>query len=474
MYKSLVKKFLSFSIGNWISMIIAFFTTPITTRLYKPEHFGKYSMYLLLVNILHVVALLGTDQSYIRFYNNVKEKLSLLLKCFSVAFVTFSFISMILLMFSREISIFMFSEENIKIIYIIIFGLLLNIINRFLLTNIRMQQNGKLYSFVGVFSRITEVLFIVGLYKIVGKQYESLIYASLCSSIIIVFFLVIVQKKIFNKMYTKIDLQYREILGYGIPFTFSLIIFWLFDSVDKIALKQFSSYDELGLYAASMKIVGILVTIQNSFTTFWAPVALEKYEKNPTDKKFFKEIQLMVGLAMLILGIILIMFSDVTEFLLGEKYSLVADIVPFLFFIPIMYTVSETTVIGINFCKKTKWHIIIALISCICNIIGNYILVPYYGAKGAAISTGISYIVFFIMRTHISLKFYKVDFKLKKFYIGTSIMFIYAFFASLNDFSIFHLVVGILCIFLVFIVYGDEMKHKYGYLKRIRNSYKIN
>ena len=41
---SLINKFLSFSIGSWISIIIAIVTTPITTRLLSPEEYGKFSM----------------------------------------------------------------------------------------------------------------------------------------------------------------------------------------------------------------------------------------------------------------------------------------------------------------------------------------------------------------------------------------------------------------------------------------------
>lgn len=43
---------------------------------------------------------------------------------------------------------------------------------------------------------------------------------------------------------------------------------------------------------------------------------------------------------------------------------------------PLMYTLSETTVIGINFQKKPKWHSIIAVVSWVTNIIGNFYLVP--------------------------------------------------------------------------------------------------
>jgi O-antigen/teichoic acid export membrane protein len=67
-----------------------------------------------------------------------------------------------------------------------------------------------------------------------------------------------------------------------------------------------------------------------------------------------------------------------------------------------MYTLSEVTVGGINYRNKTYWHLAIAVIAAVVNYALNMLLVPNLGAKGAAISTGLSYIVFFYSRTYIS------------------------------------------------------------------------
>lgn len=57
----------------------------------------------------------------------------------------------------------------------------------------------------------------------------------------------------------------------------------------------------------------------------------------------------------------------------------------------------------------------IAAVSAIANFFGNMWLVPIYGAKGAACSTGLSYIIFFSIRTFVSIRLYSVKYYLKKF-----------------------------------------------------------
>jgi len=144
--------------------------------------------------------------------------------------------------------------------------------------------------------------------------------------------------------------------------------------------------------------------------------------------------------------------------LLGKEYRLAAFMVPFLIFTPIMYTISETTVLGINFNKKQRSHTYIALISCITNVLGNLLLVPKYGGIGASISTGLSYIVFFAARTYISYRYFKVNYHLKEFYIMTFSFIIYSLYATFNKFGIVYVLLGILEVAILYILYGKHVK----------------
>ncbi|WP_282154478.1 lipopolysaccharide biosynthesis protein [Cytobacillus gottheilii] len=465
MYKVLLKKFLSFSIGNWITMIIAISTTPIITRLFEPAVFGMYSMYTLVINIILIISILGSDQSYMRYFNTVENKAALLFKCLKISFISFFIIGIVAFIFRTQLSIFIISKNDIVLIYLIIAGLFINMINRFMLTVIRMKQNAKLYSFVSVSTKITEVSLIITFFFNVGETVYSLIFASIISNLVIMIFLIFNNRKLISGIKSKSNITTKEILGYGIPFTFSLIVFWLFESIDKISLRQFSSLEELGLFAAAMKLVGIVVIIQASFQTFWTPVALEKFERK-NEERFFSNINLIVGFVMLVMGIAIIFSSDIVKVILGENYNSVSDILPFLLLGPIMYTVSETTVMGINFYKKTGWHIVIAVIACISNIIGNLLLVPSLGAKGAAISTGISYIVFFVMRTNISSRFFKVDYQIKKYYLGTLILVLYALYATLYNASLLHYLMGIVSLLLLFLIYLKDLREIINFIKK--------
>ena len=161
---------------------------------------------------------------------------------------------------------------------------------------------------------------------------------------------------------------------------------------------------------------------------------------------------------MFFVAIFVLMGKDLITFILGEKYKQASSIIPCLVFMPVMYTISETTVLGINFLKKTKFHIIISLVVSVFNIIGNMILVPRFNAVGAAISTGVAYILFFILRTNIAKKLIDYNFNLKRVYIISILLFLYALFLSFYNNILYSILIGILLLLILIVLYIKEIK----------------
>lgn len=194
-------------------------------------------------------------------------------------------------------------------------------------------------------------------------------------------------------------------------------------------------------------------------------MAVEHYTNDPEDRKFYQQGNQVITVVMFFIGLSLILVKDVFAILLGEKYREAAYILPFLIFDPIMYTISETTVSGLVFMKKSKQQVLVSAGACLINIIGNTILVPQYGCQGAAISTGLSYIVFFTLRTFLSNRYFYVDYKLKKFYLLTVVVVAYAFYNTFVKFNAGAVVGYIICLFVLILLYKNTVIWGIKYLK---------
>lgn len=455
----LFRKFIEFAMGNGIVLIIGLISSPIITRIIIPEELGKASMFTTITSLIIVVITLGRDQSYIRYYNDEKEynRGKLFRESIKLPLILNLILGLILIVFYKPVSNMIVKESSFIIVLLMLLHSTFSIISNFALLNVRMKQKGKLYSLFQVVNKLTYLIFIGVLFIIFRNSYMTVVLATIISTLVMGgVALLYDRKQLFNfEINEELNTKSSDLLKYGTPFLFSMSIIWIFQSIDKISLRAFSSFEEIGLYTGAMTIITLLNIVQSTFTTFWTPVAYAQYAKEPENHGFFIDINEIVSMIMLLISIMVIALKDIIIVFLGPEYAGAQFIFPFLVFMPIMYTISETTVIGINFSKNTKCHINIAVISAITNVIGNLILVPMYGAKGAAISTGLSYIVFFIARTYYSNKYYKIKYKLKKLWICIIPVYILAAYSSVYKFNSVILYLSILSIIIVLLMYRN-------------------
>lgn len=459
MKKNLLKSFLSFSVGNYINIFIGLLTVPITTRMLSPEQYGVSSFFLMITNILATVCSLSLEQGFIRFfYDESKENRGkLLYNCLVYSVLTISLISILIYLYRDAISIYIIGKKDRFFWLLLLLSVIFTILKTYSLIVIRMQQKGKLYSFFNVLLRGLEFIFILTLFNFYGNNYETLVLAALFSMVITTLFSILSEKEIWC-FKGEMKVKRQELLKYSFPLAMTMALTWLFSSSDKIAIKMYSNMQEMGLYAGAFKIISLISTLQIGFSSFWTPTTYEHYTNNPEDLNFFKKANDYLSLVFLILGIGLLLTRNIIILLLGKNYYPSIFIMPMLLFNPIMYLISETTMLGIDFKKKTIYSLYISIIVVCINMLGNILLVPYLGARGAAISTGISYIIFFSLRTYFSIRLINFGFELKRIYIVTLFMLLYALFLTFYSDLLLEVSIGILLLILVIYIYFPVIK----------------
>ena len=60
--------FLSYFYGNFVVLLLGFIQTPIVTRIMSADEYGRTGMFETAVSVIYIFAILGMDQSYIRYY----------------------------------------------------------------------------------------------------------------------------------------------------------------------------------------------------------------------------------------------------------------------------------------------------------------------------------------------------------------------------------------------------------------------
>ncbi|WP_300384203.1 oligosaccharide flippase family protein [Clostridium sp.] len=472
----LFKKFIEYAMGNGIVVILGVISTPIVYRLIGPVERGKADLFVTYTSLLVLLLTMGIDQAFIRYYND-EDKNSrgqLLRKSVKMPILLSLILGILCIIFNNVLSRLIVNEadlalkESLILSSLFALNIIISIISNFAIINIRMKQKAKNYSLVGVSNKISYLIFLFIFFSRFNENYITLVFTTVFANLIMLIVGILFEKNDWFNISKKGNLKTttKDLTKYGAPFIFSMGLTWIFQSVDRLSIQRFSTSEQVGLYSGAMSIVAILNTIQGIFTTFWTPVAYERYSNNPCDTKFFSKINEIVSFVMLLIATLLIGGKDLLSIMfLGDKYKGSEFIFPFLVLMPIMYTISETTVLGVNFKKKTKAHIFIALASAISNIVGNFILVPKYGAKGAAISTGLAYVIFFITRSYFGNKYYKININYKKLFISVLSVYILAIYSSVYKFNLVIFILTTLVVLIILYLYKNLISETYELIK---------
>lgn len=462
--EGLLKKLGQFSIGPIVGALIGFITVPIITYFISPEEYGKSSMFTLAISILQLFVFLGMDQAYTKRYYETVNRSKLLTNAIFPAFVLVMAIDLGLFLGKGKVAELLFgSSEEIICVYALIIILPGLAIEKFALMDIRMQQRGVLYSVMSILLKTLTLICIVTLFVQYQKSFRAIVFGTTVAQLLYSGILLFCVRKSFIIRASLLDwLEIKSLLKFGLPIVPVSIIGWALSGMDKVMLRGFCDYSELGMYEVAFKVVNIIGIAQTCFTSFWVPVA-HQWNNDNVDKERFVYIGRLISLAMTGIFVLVLLFKNVIFFILADDYGQAVNIVPFLLIYPIMYTVSEVTVMGIYFKEKTLNLLFVSLAASIVNIALNCILIPKAGAIGASIATGVSYTVFFWIRTLISRRIW-FKFPVKEYIFITAILFVLSF-CNIWIHGIGVYIINCCSIPIIVYYFRNELKDIFHYLK---------
>lgn len=476
MGKSVVlASFFKYSVGAFGSACIAVIIIPFLTRIMSPIEFGKGMMYVTFISLLFYLCNCGMDQVFVRRYFDLKTKeqrIGLLYNSFVIvslfSLMTFGVLSV----FYKPCLRFIFNETSLLLYFLIIIGVVLYTLNRFVLLSIRMQEKAWLNSFGQIITQASYLgALVYGYFVFHHVNFELIIYAEIFSLFLSFFLLLAYDYKLWNFFALKntnwlkwVDI--KKSFDYGWPFIFTFILTWAFESIDRVLILKWSNYYALGIYSAAFSLAAPLIMLQTVFTTMWTPIGIKNVIEHPLKaKKLFHETFHIMLFIMTLAALLIVSLKHVVIYLLGYSYHGALSVFIWIFFVPIFYLLSEICRVGGFLTNKSTFNIIIAALALFANIVACYIFIPRFGAQGAAIALAITYFLFFNMRVFFSFKYYQFRINWLKFYVAISLLLLSiigsAFFANY----------AYLILFFVFIIFFGYFRQELHYCIKAATSY---
>ena len=447
--KEFIQRLLAFSIGPAGGALIAFITIPVTTHFVSPEEYGKASMFALALTMLSTFQYLGIDQAYAREFNEVNDRKTLFLHALLLPLL---FALLLLLLIALNLGtashiLFGASDQHSAALLLGV-SLVFITFERFILLSIRMEEKAFAYSMFTIFIKLVILAATLLFVLMIRRDFLAVVYSAAAGQIIGDLFLLIRYRSYFALHDFQFDRALlRRMLIFGLPLVVAASASTVLNSAGRIALRAWSGFYEIGMFTAALKIAAVLAVVQSSFTSFWVPTAYRWYSEGRSIRTF-QAVSEGVLLFMSVLYFGVLLFKDQLMFLLSPQYVPAAGVLGLLCLQPVLYTVSETTTLGIVFSRKSYLNIWVSLFSLLPCLIINWLFVPSYGVLGAGLATGISYVLFFWSRSDFSSKNWK-GFSLTKHY---SVMLVLLTAGILNAFHFPFMVLANLGMLLLVII----------------------
>jgi len=463
-------KILGYAVGPIGSGLLGFISLPIITWFYSVEDVGRISMLQVFMSFAVLFFCLGLDQAYVREYHESKNKPALLktvlLPCLILSISSF----LLLAIYDLEaVSKWLYKIPSTYLSLVTILCFVIALASRFLSLVLRMQERAYAFSMSQLLPKIIFLIIVVNTVLLgFSRDSYSLITANAAS--VILAFLVFAwntRTEWLAALTTKIDInELKSALSFGWPLIFGGLASWGLNVMDRLFLRHFSTYTELGIYSVTMSIALVVTIFAGIFNTIWSPMV---YKWMNEDKFEYEKIDKILGYVVAAIYFFIVLtslFAWIIPYFLPPQYSNIQYLITVCLMGPLLYTLSEVTGIGIAVVRKTKFSMLCAICAMLSSVALNYFLVPKLGASGAAISTATAFLIFFGLKTLIAALVWRRTFHLKVFMIMVVLLVLSTLNLLLENFRTEIYLIWISMLSFGFWVYGKYLKEILGVIKR--------
>lgn len=394
--KLLIENFLAYGAINVLNKVIPLLLLPVITRLLSdPSDFGVFDMYNLIISFGSPLAMLGIYDAMFREYFEKDEqqyRYNVTTTANRIILMTSIAVALFLIIFNKSLSNLFFGGNNYGIIIVYSAVALLFSVNRQIIAApTRIQNKRKVYVISGVTQSLAYYLLAILLIYF-GYSYYGMIYANIVSIIMIVIFF----WKLNNEFFTlgKFDSRIaRELLRIGIPLLPTYLIYWIFNSMDRIMIVNMLGTKALGIYAVGSKVALISTLIYGAFSGGWQYFAFSTM-RDDDYKKMMGQIWEVLFVLSTCFFVGAFLFKDlIFNILFVGDYRLGVTVFPYLLFAPLLQMLYQ--ILGTQFQveKKTYFSPLMLSLGAVVNLGLNFYLIPIKGIEGAAIATFMGFVV---------------------------------------------------------------------------------
>lgn len=407
-----------------ISFTLNYLIMYLLINFYGIELYGKYNLYLTLINLLCVAIVFGTDTFFLKEIAVIQDQKNRKLLFFSIIKVLSINIVVLLLFFTIlffiETPLNTYIEKNnIKVFVILLLAIFLSLTLIFT-SGIRGTKKVLLYSLSQQFIlRISlYIILIIGI--IYNLVLETILYASFFMNLIVIFFIfytyVLFEKNV-NNIRTDKRIEYPISKLYsGVIYIFvSSLLFLIMSRTDTLFLSYFYDLSTVGYYNTALQLSFVINFAMSSINGILSPIISRNYYNNKIKEltQILKQANIIILLTSSVTGFILILLIKPLLNIINVPLTSEFYIAMLILIFGQLISASMGSIINLlNMSGNFKQAFISNLIAVIVNIVFCVLFIPKFGIIGASISMVVAIITKDIVATIYGFIIFKFKFSL--------------------------------------------------------------
>lgn len=379
----------------------------VIARLHGPEGSGVYTITMLLPLMLTTLMNMGVGPANVYFIGagliQPRDAWFKTLKLYAVLIIVGTVIGAVVITFFAH---YWFPGIKAALLWLALIVFPFSLLLSFIASFFQGLQQFKKYNIIILLQPISTLAAIALLYFMGERDLESLVIATIFGVVLSLFFAL---RQLLPIIKAGRDDNKREapsLLSYGFKAHLGNIITFANYKADLILVNYFIGPIGAGVYVVAMQFSEKLWLFSGAVSTVLLPKLSElssnEEEKTALTPIVCRGVLVLTGLASLLLvalaePVVRIMFGPAFYGAVPVLYALTPGI--------ILWAGGRVLANDVASRGKPEFNLYISLVVLTTNLLGNLILIPSFGLLGAAIATSLAYLVDFILKLVVYVRF---------------------------------------------------------------------
>lgn len=395
-FRLFLENFLVYGLGGIISKIVPLIMVPIITRLMpNSSYFGISDLSNTIVQFGSALAVMGMyDAMYRMFFEKDEESYKKRICSTALLFTVFTslIVFVIMIVLKKPLAQYVLGNRSYAyVIYLSAMATLVGATNNIISAPTRMQNKRKIFLVTNTVSPILSYAVSIPL-LLKGHYIIALPLAAVVSGVTMEMAFGVLNHSWFQVREFDFKLL-KQLLVIAVPMLPNFLVYWIFNSCDKVMITNLIGVDAAGIYSVSSKLGHCSQLIYTAFAGGWQYFAFSTMKEKNQVESNSKIYEYLALISFIATAFICAWSYPIFKVLFTEEYLSGFVSAPYLFLAPLLQMLFQVACNQFLVVKKTWPNMLILSGGAILNIVLNLTLIPKLGIEGASIATLSGYIV---------------------------------------------------------------------------------